>query len=62
MIVMKGETLRNKISQDLFTVKQFGDSKIVVLEDQNGYSRIWLRGGDLESFFEKTESQGGNVT
>lgn len=61
MIVIEGETLKNKISHDLFTVKKFDDSKIVMLEDQNGYSRIWLQGADLESFFEKIESQGGNV-
>jgi len=59
MIVMTGETLKNKISHDLFTVKKFDDSKIVMLEDRNGYSRMWLQGTDLESFFEKIEYQGG---
>ncbi len=61
MIVIEGETLRNKISHDLFTVKKFVDSKIVMLEDQNEYSRIWLRETELESFFEKIEQHGGNV-
>ncbi len=61
MIVMKGDTLMNKISHDLFTVKEFDDSKMVMLEDQNGYSRMWLQGAELDSFFEKIEYQGGNV-
>ena len=61
MIVMTGETLKNKISHDLFTVKKFDDSKTVMLEGQNGYSRMWLQEADLESFFEKIEYQRGNV-
>jgi len=60
MIVMKGDTLMNKISHDLFTVKEFDDSKMIMLEDQNGYSRMWLQGAELDSFFEKIEYQGGN--
>lgn len=59
MIVMKGDTLRNKISQKLFRVKEFDDSKMVMLEEQDGYSRMWLQEADLESFFEKIEYQGG---
>ena len=55
MMIMKGETLKNKISHDLFTVKKFDDSKVVMLEDEKGYARIWLRRSDLESFFEKIE-------
>jgi hypothetical protein len=55
MMIMKGETLKNKISHDLFTVKKFDDSKVVMLEDEKGYARIWLRTSDLESFFEKIE-------
>jgi hypothetical protein len=61
MIVMKGDTLRNKISHKLFRVKEFDDSKMVMLEEQDGYSRMWLQEGDLESFFEKIEYQGGSV-
>ena len=61
MIVTKGDTLRNKISHKLFRVKEFDDSKMVMLEEQNGYSRMWLQEADLESFFEKIEYQGGNV-
>ncbi|MBP1697338.1 MAG: hypothetical protein H6Q41_2526 [Deltaproteobacteria bacterium] len=60
MIVMKGDTLRNKINQKLFRVKEFDDSKMVMLEEQDGYSRMWLQEADLESFFEKIEYQGGN--
>jgi len=60
MIVMMGDTLQNKISHDLFTVREFADSNIVMLESQNGYSRMWLPEADLESFFEKID-QGGNV-
>ena len=56
MIVVKGETLQNKISHDLFTVKEFDDSKTVMLEDQNGFSRIWVKETELGLFFEKIES------
>ena len=61
MIVMKGDTLRNKISHELFRVKEFDDSRMVMLEEQNGYSRMWLQEADLESFFEKIECQGGTI-
>ncbi len=61
MIVRKGDTLINRISHDLFTVKEFDDSKMVMLEDQNGYSRMWLQGAELDSFFEKIDDQGGNA-
>ena len=61
MIVKKGETLKNKISHALFTVKEFEDSKVVMLEDQNGFSRMWVQEADLGFFFEKIEYQGGNV-
>jgi hypothetical protein len=55
MIVKKGETLKNKVSHDLFTVKEFDDSKMVMLEDQNGFSRMWVQEVDLDLFFEKIE-------
>ncbi len=61
MIVTKGETLMNKISRDLFTVKELDDSKMIMLEDQKGYSRMWVQGTELDSFFEKIECQGGDV-
>jgi hypothetical protein len=61
MIVRKGDTLRNKISHKLFRVKEFDDSRMIMLEEQDGYSRMWLQEADLESFFEKMEYQGGNV-
>jgi hypothetical protein len=61
MIVMKGDTLRNKISHKLFRVTEFDDSRMVMLEEQDGYSRMWLQEADLESFFEKIEYQGGNA-
>jgi len=61
MIVMERETFKNIISYDLFTVKNFDDSRTVILEAQNGYSRIWLQKADVESFFEKKEYQGGKV-
>jgi len=55
VIVLKGETLRNKISCDLFKVKKFEGSKVVMLEDESGCARIWLRASDLDSYFEKVE-------
>jgi hypothetical protein len=61
MIVKKGETLKNKISDALFMVKEFEDSKMVMLEEQNGFSRMWVPEADLGSFFEKIEYQGGNA-
>lgn len=36
MIIMKGEKLKNKVSCDLFTVKEVDDSKVVMLEDEKG--------------------------
>ena len=59
MIVTKGDTLRNRISHKLFRVKEFDDSRMVMLEEQDGYSRMWVQEADLESFFEKIEYQGG---
>ena len=61
MIVTKGDTLINKINHNLFRVKEFDDSRMVMLEEQNGYSRMWLQEADLESFFEKIEYPGGHV-
>lgn len=61
MVVMKGDTLRNKINKKLFRVKEFDDSKMVMLEEQDGYSRMWLPEADLESFFEKIEYEGGGM-
>ena len=55
MIIVEGETLKNKISRDLFTVKKLDDSKVVMLEEERGYARIWLRTTDLDSFFENVE-------
>jgi len=53
MIVKKGETLKNKISFDLFTVKEFDDSKMVMLEGQNGFPRMWVQEVDPDCFSRK---------
>ena len=53
MTTMEGEMLRNKFSQDLFKVKKVENEKVVMLEDENGFIRIWLPREHLEYFFDK---------
>jgi hypothetical protein len=53
MTTVEGEILRNKLTQDLFKIKKIEDAKVVMLEDEKGYVRMWLHKKDLEFFFEE---------
>jgi hypothetical protein len=53
MTTMEGEMLRNKFSQDLFKIIKVQNEKMVMLEDEKGFIRIWLPREHLESFFDK---------
>ena len=53
MITMVGEIFKNKITQDLFKIKKVEDEKVVMLEDEKGFVRIWLPKEHVESLFEK---------
>lgn len=53
MITLKGEMLKNKFTQDLFKIKKVENEKVVMLEDEKGFVRLWLPKEHLESFFDK---------
>ena len=53
MITMEGEMLRNKFTHDLFKIKKVENEKVVMLEDERGFIRIWLPKEHLEVFFDK---------
>ncbi len=53
MTAMKGEVLRNKLTQDLFKIMKVEDERMVILEDERGYIRIWIPKKDLGSFFDE---------
>jgi hypothetical protein len=58
MTTMEGEMLRDKFTQDLFMIKKVENERVVMLEDEKGFIRIWLSQEQLESFFNKVS--GGN--
>jgi hypothetical protein len=53
MTTMKGQTFKNKVTQDLFRVKKVEDENIVVLEDEKGFVQIVLRKEHVGALFEK---------
>jgi len=55
MIIMEGERLKNKLTQDLFKIKRIENEKVVMLEDEKGFVRIWFPKEQLGSFFEKVK-------
>jgi len=55
MMIMEGERLRNKLTQDLFKIKRIENEKVVMLEDEKGLVRIWFPKEQLGSFFEKVK-------
>jgi hypothetical protein len=55
MIVMEGERLKNKLTQDIFKIKKIENEKVLMLEDEKGFVRIWFPKEHLESFFEKVK-------
>jgi hypothetical protein len=55
MIIMEGERLKNKLTQDIFEIKKIENEKVLMLEDEKGLVRIWFPKEHLESFFEKVK-------
>jgi hypothetical protein len=55
MIIMEGERLKNKLTQDLFKIKKIENEKVVMLEDEKGLVRIWFPKEQLGSFFEEVK-------
>jgi len=55
MTIVEGDLLRNKLTQDLFKIKKIEDEKVVMLEHEKGFARMWLPREHLESFFEKVK-------
>jgi hypothetical protein len=55
MIIMEGERLKNKLTQDIFKIKKIENEKVLMLEDEKGFIRIWFPKEHLESFFEKVK-------
>jgi len=53
MTIMEGEIFKNKITQDLFKIKELEDEKVVVLEDEKGFAQIRLPKEHVGSLFEK---------
>lgn len=53
MIFVEGERLKNKSTQDLFRIKRIENEKVVMLEDEKGFIRIWFPRDQLEFFFDK---------
>ncbi len=53
MITMKEQIFRNKITQDLFKIKEVENGKVVMLEDEKGFVRIWLPKEHVGALFEK---------
>jgi hypothetical protein len=53
MTSVGGEILRNKLTQDLLKIKKIEGERMVMLEDEKGYVRIWLPKKHLGFFFEE---------
>ncbi len=57
MTAIEGEIVKNKLTQDLFKVKKIENEKVVVLEHEKGFARIWLPQEHLEFFFEEVRGK-----
>lgn len=55
MTIIEGEILKNKLTQDLFKIKKIEKEKVVILEHEEGFIRIWLPKEHLGSFFEEVK-------
>ncbi len=55
MTAIEGEIVKNKLTQDLFKIKMIEKEKVVMLEHEKGFARIWLPKEHLEFFFEKVK-------
>ena len=53
MIIVVGERIKNKLTQDLFKITKIENEKVVMLEDEKGLVRIRFPKQRLGSFFEK---------
>ncbi len=53
MITMKEQIFRNKITQDLFRIKEVENGEVVMLEDDKGFVQIWLPKAQIGAMFEK---------
>jgi hypothetical protein len=55
MIIVVGEKLKNKMTQDLFRITRIENERVVMLEDEKGLVRIWFPKQHLGSFFEEVK-------
>ncbi len=53
MTIVEGDRIRNKLTRDLFKITKIENEKVVMLEDEKGFVRIWFPMQHLKSFFEK---------
>jgi len=56
MIIMEGERLKNKLTQDIFKIKKIENEKVLMLAKEIGIVLMWFHKESLESFF---ETEGG---
>jgi hypothetical protein len=42
MTIIEGEILKNKLTQDVFKIKKIEKEKVVMLEHEKRFIRIWL--------------------
>jgi hypothetical protein len=52
-MISQKESVKDEFRQNFFKIKEIGGEKLVVLEDERGYLRIWLPKEQLEPFLEK---------
>ncbi len=57
MTAIEGEIVKNKITHDLFKIKKIEKEKVVMLEHEKGFARIWLPKEHLEFFFEEVRGE-----
>jgi len=55
MTAIEGEVVKNRLTQDLFKIKKIEKEKVVMLEHEKGFVRIWLPKEHLDFFFEKVK-------
>jgi hypothetical protein len=49
------EILKDGLRHEFSKIKEMGDEKLVMLEDEKGFLRIWLPKERLESFLKKVK-------
>jgi hypothetical protein len=47
------ESSKDEFSHNIFKIKEIGEEKLVVLEDEKGFLRIWLPKEQLGPFLKK---------